>query len=196
MMEDDHVVRDHLCRAIYDHVAAFWLNSTISEERWEHGPIEKNIPGFRVLKLKSNQWDRPIIYATSGCFSVKAEEHVRHEFFLISPTEDIRHVETMTKLANFYADKDYTLEVGTIVSIGAPWMEGSKCNNLLISIPYPYGPKLEWLKTNDACVRFLWALPITEREAGFAELHGFFALEEKLDACKVNYLDIHRPSII
>ncbi len=75
-------------------------------------------------------------------------------------------------------------------------MPGSKCDHLLISIPYPYGPKLEWLKLEDTCVRFLWALPITGREAAFAELNGYQALEEKFEASKVNYQDIPRSSVV
>jgi hypothetical protein len=196
MTNDNSVLGDRLRRAVYDHATGFWANSVVSEEKWDEGPIEENVPGFKVLKLKSNEKGRPVAYVTCGCFSVEAPDHIRHEFFLISPKVDNQHVETLTMLANFHADKKYRLDVGSIVSIGAPWMEGSKCNHLLISIPYPYGPKLEWLKTDTACIRFLWALPITEREAGFAELHGFSALEERFDSARLNYLDIFRPSAI
>ena len=99
-------------------------------------------------------------------------------------------------LANFHADERFKVDVGTVLNIGSPWIDDSNCNHLLISVPYPYGPKLEWLNLKDVCVRFLWALPITEREAAFADLHGPEALEQKFDAVKLDYLDISRPSVV
>jgi hypothetical protein len=99
-------------------------------------------------------------------------------------------------LANFHADERYRLDVGSVVNIGDPWMPGSQCDHLLVSVPYPYGPKLEWMKFPDICVRFLWALPITPREAAFAELNGCEALEQKFDAARVDYLNSFRSSIV
>src|SRR5258708_29300130 len=163
--------------AVLDHVQGFWPNSVV-EECWEQGRIEDNVTGFQVLRVKSRAPGRPIIYVTNGCFIVESPQHIRHEFFLISPKEERRHVETLTMLANFHADERYRLDVGSVVSIGDPWMPDSKCDHLLISIPYLYGPKLEWLKLSHLCVRFLWALPITPREAAFVELNGLEALEQ------------------
>ena len=182
--------------AIQNHLTSFWPNSAMSEETWLQGPIQENVPGFRVLKLKSQAPDRPIIYTTIGCFISEPREHIRHEFFLISSKEHLQHVETLTMLANFHADRRFNVDVGSIISIGSPWMPDSKCDHLLISIPYPPGPKLEWLKLPDVCIRFLWALPITSREAGFAELNGYQALEGKFDAANLNYLDVMRLSVV
>ena len=186
----------HIRSAIYDHITGFWPNSVPTEETWGAGPISENVPDFTVLKLKSRTPERPIIYISNGCFVTEPTQHIKHEFFLIAPKEDRRHVETVTMLANFHADKSFRLDVGSILNIGSPWIADSTCDHLLISVPYPYGPKLEWLKVPDICVRFLWALPITAREAGFAELNGYQALEEKFDATKPNYLDPFRPSVV
>jgi hypothetical protein len=114
----------------------------------------------------------------------------------MSPKEERQHVETLTMLANFHADERYRLDVGSIVSIGNPWMHGSKCDHLLVSVPYPYGPKLEWLKLPHVCVRFLWALPITQREAAYADLNGHEALEQEFDAAKLDYLNPLRSSVV
>lgn len=196
VLERLDVGEDSLRRAIYQHVASFWPNSLIAEEKWEMGPIEERVPGFRVLRLNSRERGKPVIYVTLGCFVSELRAHVKHEFFLISPREDAQHVETLTMLADFHADKSYSTDLGSILNIGEAWIERSGCNHLLISVPYPYGPKLEWLKTDDGCVRFLWALPITDREAAFAELHGVEALEQKFDVAKLNYLDVSRPSVV
>jgi hypothetical protein len=182
--------------AIREHVQNFWPSSTIHEEQWKEGPIQENVPGLRVLRVKSRITGRPVIYVTNGCFTVEPSHHVRHEFLLISPKQTSQHVETLTMLANFHADERYRLHVGSVVSIGDPWIPDSRCDNLLISIPYPYGPKLEWLRLPDICVRFLWALPITGREAAFVELNGLEALEEKFDSGRVDYLNPARSSVI
>ena len=182
--------------AIFAHVQSFWPNSTIVREHRNDGPIQDNVPGFQVLRLTSRTPQRPVIYMTYGCFVIEPIQHIKHEFFLVSPAEERRQVETLTMLANFHADERYRLDVGSIVDIGDPWMEGSKCDHLLISIPYPYGLKLEWLKLPDICVRFLWALPITQREAAFAELNGVEALEQRFDAAKLDYMNPGRSSVV
>ena len=186
----------YVSSAVLEHVKKFWANSVVFEEHWKEGAIEGNLPGFQILRVVSRTPGRPIIYVTNGCFVVELAQHIRHEFFLISPRDDLQPVETLTMLANFHADERYRLDVGSVVNIGDPWIPGSKCDHLLISIPYPYGPKLEWLKMPGICVRFLWALPITQREAAFVELNGLEALEQKFDAAKVDYMNPFRSSII
>lgn len=99
------------------------------------GPIEESTPGFRILKIKSRNAKLPVIYMTHGCFTVGSEEHIRHEFFLASPSENRRHVETLTMLPNFHADEQYRLEIGSIVNIGDPWMPASQCDHSLIILP-------------------------------------------------------------
>jgi hypothetical protein len=182
--------------AIRKHLGGFWPNSQILEEQWEAGPIQENVPGFQVLNVIPTEARRPIVYVTDGCFIVDAAGHIKREFLLISPTAEIQHAETLTMLANFHADAGHRLEVGSIVNIGQPWMPGSQCDHLLISRPYPYGPKLEWLRLADICVRLLWALPVTPREAAFMELNGLEALEQRFDAVKPDYMNPSRTSVV
>lgn len=99
-------------------------------------------------------------------------------------------------LANFHADQRYRLDLGKVVGIGDPWMEGSACDHLLVSLPYPYGPKLEWLRLPDTCIRFLWLMPVTAREGAFAELNGAEELEKKFDTAKPDYINPKRASVI
>src|SRR5947207_770464 len=93
--------------AIQDHLTGFWPSSIVSEETWDQGPIHENVPGFRVLKLKSQTPNRPFLYVTLGCFMSAPKEHMRHEFFLISMKEHVQNVETLTMLANFHSDERY-----------------------------------------------------------------------------------------
>ncbi len=196
MTQSSLITNAHIRSAILNHVKHFWPNSEVHEESWQRGPIQERVPGFTVLKLQSNTPQRPIIYVTNGCFVSEPTNHIRHEFFIIAREDDPQHLETLSMLASFHADERYRLDVGSVVNIGDPWLPGSLCDHLLISLPYPYGPKLEWLKLSDVCVRFLWALPITAREAAFAELNGFKALEEKFEATKLDYSNGHRHSVV
>lgn len=45
-------------------------------------------------------------------------------------------------------------------------------------------------------VRFLWLVPITERERAFKKTHGTEALEQRLEAAQFNYLDPERNSVV
>jgi hypothetical protein len=190
-------IGDQLHRTlIREHVTNFWPNSLVSEELQGEGPIRDSLPGFAVIKVEPRSPGEPYVYVTYGCFASKPIEHIRHEFFIISPRRDESHVQTLTMLANFHADARYRLDVGRVVGIGDPWMEQSSCDHLLVSLPYPYGPKLEWLRLKNICVRFLWLMPITAMEAAYAELNGVQALEERFDKARPDYLNPNRPSVI
>lgn len=177
------------------HLKSFWPNGVYREETWPQGPILRTIPHFRVACIQTNEVRVPFIYCTIGCSSVVPLSQARQEFFMISPEKYEPHVETLAMLANYHADEQYRLDLGQVIKIGSPWMSDSTCDHLLMSLPYPFGPKLEWLKLEFVSVRFIWALPITSREAAFAQLHGTDALEEKFDAAGIDYTDLHRLSI-
>jgi len=182
--------------ALLDHVQAAWPASAIVAEQWEHGPIRVNVPGFEVIRVMPADTAQSIAYVTSGCFTIEATEHLRHEFFLLAPTEDRRHVEILAMLANFHADRRYRLDLGSVVAIGEPWLPRSTCDHLLICLPYTHGPKFEWLRLPGCCVRFLWALPITTDEASFGKENGLEALEQKFEALQFDYWNPYRTSVV
>ena len=185
-------IRNH----VFSHIAGFWPGSSVTKERWSRGPIEEGAPELEILTVNP-PGATSFIYSTSGCFAIWPEEHIRHEFFMVSPVKHSANTETLTMAAHFHADQRYRLDLGKVVDIGRTWLEGSSCDHLLVSLPYPYGPKLEWLRLpNKVCIRFLWLLPITAREAAFAELHGVESLESKFDSARLDYLNLKRPSVV
>ena len=177
------------------HLRSFWNNREATEHRLGYGPIEQQLPRFRVLEFDPAPSAPYWIYCTVGCFEVDSGHH-RFEFFVLSPSSTESHVQTLSMLVNFHADPDHRLGLGSIVEIGDPWMPGSKCDHLLVSLPYTFGPKLEWLRTPDVCVRILWLLPITAHEADFARANGVEELEQIFDLKKVRYLDPLRASLV
>lgn len=180
---------------VKDHLCSFWTNARVTNELVRSEPIIHALPQFHVTKVHPRTKQEPWVYCTNGCFRVRGGSDVGHEFFVLSPTDDWRNVELLAMLAHFHSDPRFRLALGKIVRIGEPWLDGS-CDHLLISLPYPYGPKLEWATYETGRIHFLWVLPITQREAGFAELNGNEALERAFDKAGLNYLDMERPSVI
>lgn len=177
------------------HLEQFWPDKVMSEEYWEEGPIVEAIPDFRVVRLAPRTEKGLWVYCSSGVSAISVHHHKGFEFFILSPVESTLHVETLAMLSYFHLDRGF-LTPGTTVSIGRPWLEESSCDHLLISLPYPYGPELEKMHTSEGIVRILWALPITAREAAFAELKGVEALETLFDRQQLNYLSPKRPSVV
>lgn len=118
------------------------------------------------------------------------------EFFLLSPRESPRHVETLAMLAHFHADARYRLSIGRTIDIGRPWMDDAAADHLLVSLPYLYGPALEHCTIGDRHVQLLWLVPITRQEAQYASECGLDALEELLERSGVDLLATHRSSLV
>jgi hypothetical protein len=81
------------------------------------------------------------------------------------------------------------------VPVGEPWLPGSRCDHLLICLPYPFGPELQTCHVGDRHVDFLWLLPITTGERDFKVANGLEALESRFEQRRLKYWDINRPSL-
>ncbi|MGB3437193.1 MAG: suppressor of fused domain protein [Actinophytocola sp.] len=102
----------------------------------------------------------------------------------------------MTMVAHLHADPAHRLATGSTINIGRPWMDDAIAGHLLVSLPYPYGPKLEHCDADDTPVQVLWLVPITAAEAGYRRDQGLEALEQLLEADGVDMLDPRRPSLV
>lgn len=80
--------------------------------------------------------------------------------------------------------------------IGEPWLPGSACDHLLISLPYPYGPELQTCHVGDRHVEFLWLLPISDAERDFKVAWGLEALESRFDEARLRYWQADRASVV
>jgi hypothetical protein len=86
--------------------------------------------------------------------------------------------------------------LGKVVDIGRPWLDESPMQHLIVSLPYPFGPKLEHFSTQSAHLRLLWLMPVWRQEAEFARDRGAEALQQRLEAAGVNYLDHLRDAVV
>jgi hypothetical protein len=195
---NDMISQEEINHQVKRHLSSFFEGSVTRQYQWKLGAIEKTLPDFRVLEISPDQQRAMWLYASCGAWAVDSPDGYRQEFLIASPSESPSHVETLAMLANFYADEKYSVSVGKMIDVGRPWMDGATCNCLLVSLPYPFGPKFEWLNLEIAelLIRFLWLIPITSAEKEYAELHGIEALEKKFEDAGIDYLDIHRKSVV
>jgi Suppressor of fused protein (SUFU) len=187
--------QDAIVQSVTKHVSSFWPTSHITVRKWPTGPVAELGRDFAVLELSptsesNNLW----VYCTAGT-GVTENDAQRYEFALFSPSADERHVETLTMLYHYHRFQS-RLGLGHIVNIGHPWVEGSRCDRLLMSLPYPFGPRLEWLRTDLVTIQLVWALPITPQEALFVKQNGVEELERRFDSAKLEYWDARRQSIV
>ena len=82
------------------------------------------------------------------------------EFVICTASAEDRAVELLA-MTVFY-NHGGKLNVGHTLPIGEPWLPGSGCDQLLVCVPYPFGPDLQTCHVGDLHVEFLWLLPITE----------------------------------
>jgi hypothetical protein len=176
------------------HLDAFFAGREHEEFWWNLGPIRETLPRFRVRRIDPASRQDTWIYATVGAWEAAPDDPL--ELYLEAPEEDPRHVELLSMVAFLHAEPRYRLHVGKVLEIGRPWMDRSRADHLLVSLPYPHGPALERCEVADRLIRVLWLLPITADEAAFAREHGHERLEERLEAAAVDWIKRRRRSVV
>jgi len=179
------------------HVTAFWPNQHAEDFVWTLGPISKVLPKFMVIRITPARWREPWKYISLGASEPALEDGRGIEFVILSKTETPRHVETLAMMAHYQADPSVRRDLGAIVRLGYPWMEESRCDRFLISLPYPLGSDFELCQLDDAhLVRFLWLLPITESEDRFIRSSGVEAFERRLEESGLDPVNPKRRAIV
>jgi hypothetical protein len=184
---------DDTSGALVEHVRRNFPEKVIEAFTWEAGPIREQNPHFRALRIesgKSEVWT----YASVGAWEATEDRGQGLEFVIAMPVPDPRAVELLAMTA--YYHQGGKLGLGEVIPIGEPWLPGSRCDRLLVSLPYPWGPELQTCHVGDRHVDFLWLLPITKEERDFKVANGLDALESLFDERELRYWDPYRPSAI
>ena len=172
------------------HLETFFSGHSCTECRWTVGPVRE--PRLRVAEFapgpKTGLW----VYATLGAWEVRNDP--RLEFLILAPERDDRHVELLF-MATWY-HRCHGLGTGHTVPIGEPSLHGSTCAFLLLSRPYPFGPQLEVCNFTDWHLHVSWLLPISAAEREFKMREGVEALEQRFDACGLEYWVPDRASVV
>src|SRR5262245_3466594 len=140
---------------IRGHLRRFFAGHECEEHAWSLGPAARDLPRLRIAEFapgpKSELW----VYASIGAWEARC--HPRLEFLLASRDQYFNHIELVTMTAWYHGDLG--LGLGHTFPIGKPWMPGSACESMLVTLPYPFGPDLEIYECPGVSLRVLWLLP-------------------------------------
>jgi len=184
---------DSVYAALRRHSKEFFTGHRYKEEVWTLGPGPEVLPRLRVACLSPGPRTGLWVYVTVGAWEVRSGD-VMLEFLITAPAADLRHVELLTMAA--YYHRTQGLGLGHMLPIGEPWLEGSACDGLLVSRPYPFGPELEMCCLGERHMHLDWLLPITTAERVFKVERGQEALEQRFDACGLEYWKPSRASAV
>ncbi|MFJ9448307.1 suppressor of fused domain protein [Kitasatospora sp. NPDC101235] len=176
------------------HVQTFFAGHSVEVMDCDLGPERQEEPvGLRVLVVGPGPRGDSWAYVTAGCWA--ADEDGRGlEFVMTAHACDERFVELMAMLACYHC-AGHRLDLEHSMPIGEPWVLGSACDHLLISLPYLHGPDLEHCPLPGGHARILWALPVTTAEIEFRRNHGHEALEQLFDEAEIVPTDPFRASV-
>lgn len=188
--------RLELHKQIRRHYDEHWGAGRIEEVHWTPGPVATRLPQLHIAKIAPSSEGEPWTLATIGMSEVDAGHNHGIELVAMAPDAGAAVIFVLGMLAYYHAGpEENRLDLGHTVPIGQGWVEGSALDHVLISLPYPWGPKLERCQLGKRQVRVLWALPTYEAERRFKAMEGLEALEQRLEAASINPLDPQRPPV-
>jgi hypothetical protein len=159
---------------------------------WTLGSWPREHPEFRALELAPPGGDQPWIYVSAGAAHLRRFDGVGHEYVIRTWQQDRLMVELLSMVAAYSTREDHD---GHTVPIGGPWVEGAEADHLYFNKPYFVSRDFAGLRIDDAfSLRFLWLVPITEREKEWRHEHGQEAFEQWLEEHHVRPEDPARRS--
>ena len=185
---------DDVCGALEEHVRRFFDGRQIETFTWTAGPILDENPHFRVLRIAPQSQGDVWTYVSVGGWAATSDQDYGLEFLICTESAEVRAVELLAMAV--YYHRGGTLGLGHTLPIGEPWLPGSVCDNLLLSLPYPFGPDLETCHVGDRHVQFLWLLPITDAERDWKVSSGLESLESRFDDVELRYWQVDRASVV
>lgn len=177
---------------ITEHFKSYFEGHEFEESTWDVGPIKEVIPEFKVIKFSPGEKCEQWVYCSVGASKVEHGKAGRYEFMVVSPIETERMVQMLAMVTYFHSQ--HGLEYTETVPIGEPWLEGSVCENWLVSLPYPFAQEIELIPANRA--RVAWLLPISNVEREYIAENGLEALERQFDEANLKHWEIERPSVV
>lgn len=184
-------------QAVVDHLSRCFPPGEVVIEAPVPGPMHQLVPHLHIARIQPDPTARSWLYVTASLWPATQREGHGLDFALFAPAQSSWHVETLTTVAYYHATGGtYALGHGHTVAIGQPWLPGSTCDYLLVSLPYPWGQGFEICPVPGGHTRLLWLLPITADEKAYRHEHGLEALEQRLEAAGIAFLDPGRPSTV
>ncbi|WP_051944402.1 suppressor of fused domain protein [Streptacidiphilus rugosus] len=188
--------RQQAIAGVESHVRGFFAgHDQVQAHDYDLGPGRREaVPGLRIIAASPGPRCNVWTYVTAGCWSAVEKQGHGIEFVLTSPAGDVSFVDLLAKIAYYHAAHHLDLEHS--MPIGEPWMPGSSCDHLLLSLPYLHDPDLEHCPLPNGHARILWALPVTAAELGYRREHGHEALERLFEEHEIEPTDPYRASVV
>jgi hypothetical protein len=182
--------------AVESHVRAFFEGHVVEAVDHDLGPQRRDVlPDLRVLVVGPGPRGDGWAYVTAGCWASTERDGHGLEFVMTAHVRDPRFIELMAMIA-YYHCGGHRLDLAHSMPIGEPWVPGSTCDHLLVSLPYLHGPDLEQCPLPGGHARILWTLPVTGAEIEFRRSHGHEALEQLFDEAAIIPTDPFRRSVV
>jgi hypothetical protein len=176
------------------HVRAFFAGHEVETVAYDLGLRRRRaVPDFRILVVAPGPRSRSWAYVTVGCWSAVHADGHGHEFVMMSERREQRLLDLVAMVAFYHAD--HHLGLGHSLPVGEPWLPGSGCDHLLVSLPYMHGPELEECELPAGHAQVLWLLPITAAERDFRREHDTEALEQRFDDAGIDPTNPLRASV-
>jgi hypothetical protein len=175
------------------HLEHWW--GPCEELAWEHGPMHRDHPEFRVLCASPGD-DGLWLYASAGASVERQVQGTGHEFFVVASDPVAQIVELVTMAAHYAVTGDHGVHEGHVLNIGRPWLPGSECDHLYMSTPYLRPPEFALTQHPLGSAHLLWAVPITDAEREWRFEHGQEAFEQLMEDRKLLPYDPARRSLV
>lgn len=185
---------DDVCGALEEHVRRFFSTREIEAITWTAGPILEENPHFRVLRIPPESPGEVWTYVSVGGWPGTSDQKHGLEFIVCTASAEARAIELLAMTV--YYNRGGKLGLGHTLPIGEPWLPGSNCDNLLVCLPYPFGPDLETCHVGDRHIQFLWLLPISDAERAWKVSAGLEALESRFDEVGLRSWQVDRASVV
>ncbi|WP_431675999.1 suppressor of fused domain protein [Kitasatospora sp. KL5] len=188
--------RQQAIAGVESHVRDFFAgHEQVQAHDYDLGPGRREaVPGLRIIAASPGPRCSAWTYVTAGCWSAVEKHGHGIEFALTAPAGDLSFIDLLAKIAYYHAGHHLDLEHS--MPIGEPWMPGSSCDHLLISLPYLHDPDLEICPLPSGHARILWALPVTAAELAYRREHGHEALEQLFEQHEIEPTDPRRASVV
>jgi hypothetical protein len=136
---------DETTETLRRHVRSFFAERSIDELGlddlpFDTEPLRRALPALKLLRISPWQAGAEWVYTTLGAWDITARERDQHglqEFVLAASEDRDVHLQILGMIAHYHADPAERLAVGHTIPIGRPWVEGSQCDHVLVSRPYP-----------------------------------------------------------
>jgi hypothetical protein len=174
------------------HYEKVWEENGI-DKYWAEGPVHELPAGFCILEFPPHCGREMWTYATCGMSQPGDKMPVEIHIFSDDQAEEL--VELLTVVAHYHRT-GASLWWAHTVNFGKPWLDDSKCTYGMLSLPYLDGEELEILKIDQTMIRFLWLIPITEKECEYKKKFGLDKFEELLESREVDFSNPLRAGVI